>query len=46
MSVKTTYGAGAVWEEMSPRTQSYNPRRPPLGTFENQDTSTGKTRYI
>ena len=29
-----------------PRGQSYNPRRPPLGTFENQDTRDGKTRYI
>ena len=29
-----------------PSRQSYNPRRSPLGTFENQDTRDGKTRYI
>ena len=43
MSVKTTQGAGAVWEEVRkiffspPSPYSYNPRHLSLGTFENQD---------
>ena len=44
VSVKTTYGEGAVWEEA--RKIAIIPYARPLGTFENQDTRDVKTRYI
>ena len=57
VSVKTTYGAVAVWDEERkiffsppspppPRPRAIIPYARPLGTFENQDIRDGKTRYI
>ena len=53
MSVKTTQGAQAVWEEarkieaifLAPP-GAIIPDALPLGTFENEDTRDDKTRYI
>ena len=54
MSVKTTQGAQAVWEEarkieaifLAPPPGAIIPDALPLGTFENEDTRDDKTRYI
>ena len=55
MSVKTTQGAQAVWEEARkieaiflapPPPGAIIPDALPLGTFENEDTRDDKTRYI
>ena len=56
LSVKTAYGAGAVWEEARKIEGLYGPPPPTpraiipdshtLGTIENQDSRNGKTRYI
>ena len=48
MSVKTTKGEGAVWEEatLPPPPRAIIPDAHPLGTFENQGTSDGTTRYV